>query len=369
MKTIVVSAVNIRRGGTLRILRDCLEYLSTLASEKHYRIVAIVHRRSLFDYGNIEYLELPHVIDNWGKRLWCEYVTMNRISRELAPVYLWLSLHDTTPRVVAERQAVYCQTSFPFLRLRLSDIRFDYKICLFGLFTRYAYRMNIKKNKYIIVQADWLRRAFSAMFGIPQNRFIVSPPEEKTTIVNCNGNQDQDGRIYKFAYICGPDCHKNIELVCKAAEMLEKNHGSGRFQVMLTIAGSENAYARWIFSKWGNLKSINYMGYLNREELSQCYSDADCLIFPSRIETWGLPISEFMQYHKPMLLADLPYSHEASAGSTLTAFFNVDDASALAVQMARLIAGDTSSLSAVGRPVLNEPYSYSWEELFRYLLQ
>ena len=31
MKTIVVSAVNIRKGGTLTILRNCLEYLSGLA--------------------------------------------------------------------------------------------------------------------------------------------------------------------------------------------------------------------------------------------------------------------------------------------------------------------------------------------------
>ena len=43
-KTIVVSAVSLRKGGTLTILRDCLCYLSTLAVDGHYRIIALVHK-------------------------------------------------------------------------------------------------------------------------------------------------------------------------------------------------------------------------------------------------------------------------------------------------------------------------------------
>lgn len=104
-----------RKGGTLTILRDCLCYLSTLAVDGHYRIIALVHKRELADYPGIRYIEMPDIIKGWSRRLWCEYVTMNRISVRIAPVYLWISLHDTTPRVRAKRQVVYCQTSFPFI--------------------------------------------------------------------------------------------------------------------------------------------------------------------------------------------------------------------------------------------------------------
>ena len=154
MRTIVVSAVNIRKGGTLTILRNCLKYLSDLTKEEDFRIVALVHRKDLAEYSGIEYIEMPDIIKNWGKRLWCEYVTMHRISQSLSPVCLWLSLHDTTPRVMAERQAVYCQTSFPFLHWQLKDISFDYKIVLFALFTRFVYRLNIRKNNYLIVRCN-----------------------------------------------------------------------------------------------------------------------------------------------------------------------------------------------------------------------
>lgn len=107
-KTIVVSAVSLRKGGTLTILQDCLCYLSALAADGNYRVIALVHKRELADYPHIEYIEMPDVIKGWGRRLWCEYVTMYKLSQKIMPVYLWLSLHDATPRVVAERRVVYC---------------------------------------------------------------------------------------------------------------------------------------------------------------------------------------------------------------------------------------------------------------------
>ena len=94
MKTIVVSAVNLRKGGTLTILRDCLQYLSSLSQE--YRIVALVHKRELCDYEGIEYIEMPEVIKGWGRRIWCEYVTMYHISKMFSRVSMaFSSRHDS----------------------------------------------------------------------------------------------------------------------------------------------------------------------------------------------------------------------------------------------------------------------------------
>ena len=364
MKTIVVSAVNIRKGGTLTILRDCLGYLSGLTDS--YRVVALVHKRELCDYEGIEYIEMPDIIKGWGKRLWCEYVTMHRISKELAPVHLWLSLHDTTPRVVAEHRAVYCQTSFPFLKLKRNDWRFDYKIGLFGLFTRLAYRINIKKNDYLIVQAEWLRKGFAQMFGLPQERFIVAPPERKHHHTAVAEHKKQE--VYTFFYAATPDCHKNFEQICQAARLLEGSIGKGRFKVVLTVKGTENRYAQWLHEQWGDVDSIVFHGFMDKETLYHHYATADCLIFPSRIETWGLPISEYTPYNKPMLLADLPYAYETAAGSKQTAFFNPEKPEELKVMMQRLIDGDTSFLKEIEKQDLEEPKAENWGELFEWLM-
>lgn len=363
MRTIVISAVNIRKGGTLTILRDCLQYLS---SQTHlYRIVALVHKRELCDYKGIEYIEMPDTIKGWSKRLWCEYVTMYRISKELAPVYLWLSLHDTTPRVCAEHRAVYCQTSFPFLKLKLNDWRFDYKIGLFGLFTRIAYRINIKKNSYLIVQAEWLREGFSRMFGLPKEKFIVAPPRQETL----NSTYSKEGNsTYTFLYAATADCHKNFELVCQAAQMLESTLGKCRFKLILTIDGTENKYAQWLYKQWNIVDSIDFHGFMDKETLYRHYAKADCLIFPSRIETWGLPISEFATFDKPMLLADLPYAQETAAGTIHTAFFDPRHVEKLSIMMENLINGDCSILGKVTKKEISKPMAKNWEELFNVLI-
>lgn len=363
-KTIVVSAVNLRKGGTLTILRDCLQYLSTLTRD--FRVVALVHNRELCDYKGIEYREMPDIIRGWGKRLWCEYVTMHRISKELAPVYLWLSLHDTSPRVLAERQAVYCQTAFPFYHWSWQDFRFDYKIPLFACFTRFAYRMNVHSNRHLIVQQEWLREGLSRMLGVSRDKFIVAPPGKKAVKIV---SEKILKKYFTFFYASTPDCHKNFESLCEASRLLENEVGKGRFTVVLTVRGDENKYASWLKKKWGEVESIDFAGFMSRERLYGYYQAADCLVFPSKVETWGLPISEFMETGKPMLLADLPYAHETSAGSEYTAFFPATDVVELKNEMKKILEGDWTSLKKIPLLTGEEPIVYTWKELFEKLVK
>lgn len=367
MKTIVISAVNIRKGGTLTILRDCLGYLSGSGLAKEYRIIALVHRKELAFYPDIEYVEMPHTIKSWGRRLWCEYITMYFLSRKWTPVHLWLSLHDTTPNVKAERQAVYCQTSFPFLDWRWKDGLFDRKILLFAWFTRFVYRMNRKRNRYLIVQAEWLRDELSGMLNLPRERFIVAPPGQEVPTTGIPSPTTT--QRFTFLYPATPDCHKNFETLCEAVRLLEAEAGTESFRVVLTIDGTENRYARWLYRKWGGVSSIRFAGFMDRRRLYDTYAAADCLVFPSRVETWGLPISEFAIFGKPMLLADLPYAHETAAGCPKVAFFNPADPKALKGQMKRLILKDNSFLGKIQRKSIPEPVTHTWEGLFNLLIE
>ena len=325
-RTIVVSAVNLRKGGTLTILRNCLRYLSARTDE--FRVVALVHRRALCDMPGIEYRELPWCTKSWFHRLWAEYVTMHRISRQLAAqdgrkVWTWLSLHDTTPRVEAEHREVYCHTSFPFLKLQARDFLMDPKIPLFALFTRFAYQVNIHRNESIIVQQEWFADALSRLLRVPRERFRVIPPERPCFVPG----QAEPARPYTFFYASTPDCHKNFETLCRAAEGLERQVGEGRFRVVLTLRGDENRYARWLYRKWGHVKSISFAGFMSKETLFAQYASSQCFVFPSRIETWGLPVSEYMGTHPDgtLLLADLPYAHETAAGAAKIEFFPATD--------------------------------------------
>lgn len=328
MKNIVVSAVSLRKGGTLTILRQTLEYLS---GRDDVHTIALVHDRSLCDYPGIEYVEIPWAIRSWGRRLWCEYVTMHRISLELAerlggPVDLWLSLHDTTPRVVAKKQEVYCHTSFPFLKLRLRDFVMDPKIPAFRLLTPLYYKIGARKNDSIIVQQEWFADALSRLMRVSRERFRVIPPAsvpsaegaaQEKVFFNPDSAAELAERMSEqarkgaktFFFASTPDCHKNFETLLEAMHILAPDYPEIRLTI--TVRGDENRYARWLFKRWGSLSNVDFHGLMAKDELYSYYRTSDCFVFPSRVETWGLPISEYVAAHPggTLLLADLPYAH------------------------------------------------------------
>ncbi|MDR0795869.1 MAG: glycosyltransferase family 4 protein [Tannerella sp.] len=371
MKTIVVSAVNLKVGGTLTILRGCLQYLSELAETGAYRIVALIYRKELALFPNIEYIEMQWPKKNWGFRLWCEYVTMKKYANQLSPVYLWLSLHDATPNVVAERRVVYCHNSFPYYKWKLREWWFAPKIVLFALFTKYIYRKNMDKNKYVVVQQEWMKQDFIHSFGLKEKSIIVAPPpvilkNQPDGIAEPDHTAQCD---YSFLYAAAPDSHKNFECICQAAKILEEKKGISNFKVYITVKGNENRYAGWLFRKWGKaVNQLHFTGYLDKPSLYAFYHRCHCLIFPSKVETWGLPITEFSAYKKPMLLADLPYARETAGGCSKVAFFNPDDPNELAVKMKRLIQGDDSFLTTPEETIIPPPVARSWQELFDILL-
>lgn len=366
-KTIVISAVNLVEAGPLAILKECLACLSVLAQSGDYRVIALVYKRSLADFPHIEYIETQWPKKRWVNRLYYEYVSMRSISKEIGPVYLWFSLHDTSPSVIAERRAVYCHNAFPFYSWKAHDLFFAPKIALLALFSTYIYKPNIRRNNYLVVQQQWLRKAFHRLFAVPRTKIIVAPPELSAKQHAVCQKEEAPG-VFSFVFAGSPNSHKNFEVICRAAALLEQQD-TVPFTVHLTVKGDENTYAQWLHRRWGHQQSLHFMGFVSRTQLEDYYAGSDCLIFPSKAESWGLPITEFSAYGKPMLLADLPYAHDTAAGSKCVSFFDPDDPKALATQMGALMRGDRSFLKTVAKEPLAQPFALNWMDLFHTLLK
>lgn len=368
-KTIVISAVNLNKGGTLTILQGCLSYLSKLGLDSDYKIIAIVNNRKLADFGNIEYFEFSWPKKMWLNRIFFEYIYSRIISSRLKHVDLWLSLHDTTPYVKANTRAVYCHNPFAFYKSNLRELFFTPKIVLFSWFSKYIYKINQNSNDYIIVQQKWFKDAMIDMFNINKNKLILAPPPP-AQIVSLNNKVKIESSIYSFIFASSPNSHKNFECICQASELLNRKGLQTKFKVVITVKGDENAYAAWLYKNWGiKYSNLYFDGFLNKDSLFELYSNSDCLIFPSKVETWGLPISEFALYKKPMLLANLPYAHETAAGAKLVSYFNPESAEELAQKMEDLINGNISILNEQPQIKYEEPLANDWEELFKILLK
>lgn len=368
MKTIVISAVNLVEAGTLEILRACLGYLSSVAATKQYRVVALVYDRNLINLPNIEYIETKWPKKRWTNRLWYEYVEMNKISKTLAPVDLWFSLHDTTPTVEAKIRAVYCHNSFSFYKWKVHDLLFAPKIAMFAIFTKSIYRTNIQANNYLVVQQNWFREAMAKMFDFPKSKIIVAPPKHDKIEMTHLSHERKDENL-SFVFAGSPNSHKNFEVIAKACAILEEEQGISNFKASITVKGTENKYAAWLYKNWGHLKTLQFAGFQPKKDMDKFYAEADCLIFPSKVESWGLPISEFSNYGKPMILSDLPYAHETASGSAQVAYFNPDNSRELASLMHELIQGNVQSFQREPDLKIAEPLAHSWADVFTELLK
>lgn len=363
---IIISAINLRMGGGLTILRDCLGYLSESHISKEYRIIALVHKKELANYPNIEYIEFPKSARSWLKRLYYEYISFKKLSNQLNP-YLWLSLHDISPRVNAKRQAVYMHNPSIINQIKLSDWKYDKTYIVFSLFYKYLYKINIHRNDFCIVQQNWFRELCSKLYKIPKNKFIVANPNPLLNFANVYKEEFNNKKCLNFFYPSVPRPFKNFETLCEAATILESKQISN-ITITITLDGTENSYANAIYKKYKKCNLLIFKGFLTKEEMYNQYAATDCLIFPSRLETWGLPISEFIPSGKPMIIADLPYAHETSQGAQLVAYYKTNNAEMLADMMLKLVNGDYSRFKYQPYLELDKPYASNYEELFKILL-
>jgi len=93
-------------------------------------------------------------------------------------------------------------------------------------------------------------------------------------------------------------------------------------------------------------------------EMGALYAGAQCFVFPSRLEGFGMPILEAFAAGTPVALSDASCLPEIAAGGAV--YFNPDDASQMAEAITGIIEdkGLRASLIAAGNARLRD---FSWE--------
>lgn len=362
-KIIVLSGINLYTGGPLTIYYECLDAIRDSGLWRNNKIVAFVHRRKLFEeYEDfVTIVELPKSRKNYLLRLYYEFVYFNEFSKRHR-IDVWISLHDITPRVKARRIYTYCHNAIPFLKKDLRKIKYGRKEVIFSFLYKYLYRLNITSATAIIVQQDWMRKEFKKMY--PVENIIVARPIYRDN--NYYWNDGEKSEKPSFIYAAYPRFFKNYEVILDACEMLEKQKMFD-FEVWITIDGTENNYSKMLKNKYKHLKTVKWYGLLSREEVFEKYNQSWYMIFPSTLETWGLPISEYKQTQKPMIVADLPYAHETVGRYDKVIFFDPSDYLGLVQVMKRCIEG-----SAVFKKTSNKKYEKpickGWDELIKAII-
>jgi glycosyltransferase involved in cell wall biosynthesis len=365
---IVVSAINLRSGGTLSVLLDVLKTVNQKQFEK-ITFVFLISSKKLIPFetsSHIEFIEFPVARSAYIVRLYYEYCYFYFLSRKIKPDF-WLSLHDTSPILHNTAQGVYFHNPTPFSKPELKELILQPKLFLFKILYTVIYRFNIHSNNYVIVQQNWIKTRVVENYGIKDDKVIVAIPKIDFTLDTDSIFTDTNQEL-TFFYPAFPRLFKNFEIIAGAMKTLE-NEGIKNYRVLITINGRENLYSRYVKFKFRKIKNIHFTGLLTREKTIETLNNSKCLLFPSKLETWGLPLSEAIFLKKDIIVSDLDYAKATVGNYSNVSFFNPNDKLQLARIMKEYIKNRTIVRNRALFEIKSNHILESWEETIKFLVQ
>ncbi len=361
-KTIAISGINLFEGGPLSIFYDFLDSVIRSGLYKNNSFYVFVHKLDLFtnykDFG-FTFIELPKSRKSYFKRLHYEHSYFKKFSK-INHINYWISLHDITPSVYADHIYTYCHNPSPFRKTSFFDLKMGIKNILFPLFYSRVYKKNIKKTT-VIVQQEWIRNEFIKRYKI--SNVIVAKPNITIVHQPAEFAKREDNDTFEFIFPSFPRVFKNFETILEATKLLNTYDIKRKYIVSLTLSGNENKYSRYLYKKYKNVENVKWIGLQSRDALFKRYSESSCLIFPSKSETWGLPISEYKQFGKAMFLADLPYSHETIGNYDKVSFFEPSNYQQLSKLMEQILENCSYKFDGSKQIIYKDPFVNNWDEL------
>ena len=170
-----------------------------------------------------------------------------------------------------------------------------------------------------------MKKAACEKAGISPEKVVLEAPE--ISAVPAKPYNGADWRR-TFFYPASPYVYKNHELILQAVEQLVAA-GEREFSVKFTLTAEQLP----VLSKYpAAAPYIQLCGQMPREAVMEEYA-ASVLLFPSYIETFGLPLLEARMTGAPILASDCPFSQEILEGYQSARFFDPFSADQLAALM------------------------------------
>lgn len=314
-KNIFVNNTAATSGGALTILKEFIENVAKVSSKEYMYYIFCTADLREYESENIK------IIDNIKAKRW-----KDRIIWDLYGLKLWSDKNNIEPNLIISlqntaisgfkgiKQVIYLHQSIPYYKDVIWNIKNKEERIYW--FYRYIYKIiidkSVKKN-YVIVQSNWLKNLIIKDHKLKNEQVYVLKPNVKL-MLNHSINTRINNNTIKLFYPAAAHIYKNHILLLDAVKILIDKFVNLDVKLYLTIDKNESAYAEKInyyIQKNDLTKNVELLGNLCQQSMCEYYNNVDVLVFPSYIETYGLPLIEAAQFNKPIVVSDLDYSKEA----------------------------------------------------------
>ncbi|MDY4671153.1 MAG: glycosyltransferase [Oliverpabstia sp.] len=318
--TVMIYDVHASESGALAILDDLYRQIKSYP-DKSIRWIFIVSTPEYEETDNIIVLRFPWVKKNWGFRYYFDTVTTKKLIRNLNPDQIF-SLQNKGVGCFNKEQVVYLHLPFVLTDHRFTVRADGKKLWLYQNIVSKSIFRSLRKVKFTIVQTHWMKEALVKKAKVDKEKVIILQPDIST---NCIGTYvDSIKNRHSFFYPATAFSYKNHMTMLKALNYA-KNRGLKDYSVMLTIKPDENELTRALF-EYAQSHQLNVMfeGQISREKVFEMYAKS-VLLFPSYVESFGLPLLEARMSGTYIIASDCPFSHEILSGYDKAKFFEEMD--------------------------------------------
>ena len=326
MKKILIYDIAAEYGGAVSILNY---YYQLHKQDKSNQYVYILSSYHLSNTDNIQVINIPVVKKSWFHRLWFDFVGVKKYLKQY-DFDECISLQNTVVPCFKKKQTLYCHNALPYAEYRYSIIE-NKKLWLYQNIIGKLFNISARRADSIIVQTEWMKKALIKC-GVYGDKISVQFPVVEIP----QGYMYRKQKTVHFLYPANGADFKNHKVIVDAcSELLSR--GIYDFSVTFTLNGNESRSVAELFERTRKENiPINWIGMIERASLFDYYTKS-VLVFPSFIETVGLPLYEASKVGCPILVADCAYSRDVVGSYDKIKFFNYNDAKRLADYMVQEI--------------------------------
>lgn len=307
---IMVFDVPAENGGALEILN---QYIDRARKDRDNKWIFILGRPFFKNEKNIVFENHAWTKKNWINRLWFDNFFAKSIVNKYSPDII-ISLQNTIIRARGVPQTLYVHQSLPFIEKQYS-FKENFKFWLYQHPIAQMIKWSVQHADNIIVQTKWMRKAVSEKCNVPLKKIKVESPAPDTS---CYPQYERNnGKEELFFYPASAASYKNHVLLYKVFFELYKK-GIENFSLILTLKEPPSdcdKYAETLKTR------IKYIGTISHTEVLEIMSHS-ILLFPSYVETFGLPLLEAKMVGSPIVASDCMFSHEILDGYEKAIFCN-----------------------------------------------